>query len=127
MLDDYPDPGHDVEDFRAGSTMAVEFQIHSRNFKATKKTDATKACSFRLLRVYLIVEPKVLMVFTPEKCRRGVVGWLVTPPRTKKTCSSKNRLELTVIEDPWTWQASNNIPFKQDGGSYLHHCHRVVR
>ena len=26
---DYLDPGHDVEDFRAGSTVAVEFQIRS--------------------------------------------------------------------------------------------------
>lgn len=34
---DYPDPGHDLEDLRAGSIVAVEFQIHCRNFKATKK------------------------------------------------------------------------------------------
>lgn len=127
MLDDYPELGHDVEDFRAGSNYGRGVSDILSHFKAAKKTDATKACSFRLLGVCMIDEPKVLMVFTPEKCRRGVVGWLVTPPRTKNTCTSKSPLELTVIEDPWTWQASNNIPFKQDRGSYLHHCHRVVR
>ena len=76
MLDDYPDPGHDVEDFRAGSAVAVEFQIHSRNFKATKKTDATKAYSFRLLGVYLIDEPRVSMVSTIKNVGVGLQnGW----------------------------------------------------
>lgn len=36
-LKHYQDPGHDVEYLRAGSSIAVEIQIHWRNLKATKK------------------------------------------------------------------------------------------
>lgn len=50
--DDYPDPGYDVDDLKTGATVAVEFQIHSRNFKASKKIDGVKTYSFRLLGVY---------------------------------------------------------------------------
>ena len=51
---DYPNPGHNVDNFKSGATVAVEFQILSRNFKASKKVDAVKAYSFRLLGVYLV-------------------------------------------------------------------------
>lgn len=43
---DYPDPGYDVDDFKAGARVAVEFQIVSRNFKALKMIDAVKTYSF---------------------------------------------------------------------------------
>lgn len=33
----YPNPGHNVNDFKSGATVAVEFQIILRNFKASKK------------------------------------------------------------------------------------------
>lgn len=46
MRGGYPDPGHDVEKFLAGATVAVKFQLPSLNFKRTKAiTDATKAYS----------------------------------------------------------------------------------
>ena len=90
---DYPDPGHDVDDFKAGARVAVEFQIVSRNFKASKRIDAVKAYSFRLLGVYLIDEPTNSTISTPEKRRRGDDEWMVTPPRTKKTITSINPLE----------------------------------
>ena len=68
---DYPDPGHDVSDFKAGARKAVEFQIGSRNFKASKRIDIVKAYSFRLLGVYLIDEPPNGTISTTEKRRRG--------------------------------------------------------
>lgn len=90
---DYPNPGHDVDDFKNGSKVAVEFQIMSRNFKASKKVDAVKAFFFRLLGVYLIDNPIQTTVSTPEKRRRGENEWMVMPPRTKKTITSINPLE----------------------------------
>lgn len=90
---DYPDPGHDVDDFKAGARVAVEFQIVSRNFKASKRINAVKAYFFRLLGVYLIDEPTNSTMSTPEKRRRGDDEWMVTPPCTKKTITSINLLE----------------------------------
>lgn len=51
---DYPDPGHDVDDFKNWSKVAIEFQVLSRNFIASKRVDAVKAYSFRLLGVLYI-------------------------------------------------------------------------
>lgn len=48
MRGDYPDSGQDGEDFRAGATVAVEFQLHSWNFKETKRGDATKAAGLEV-------------------------------------------------------------------------------
>lgn len=93
MNADYPDPGHDVDDFRNGSKVAVEFQIVSRNFRASKKIDAVKAYSFRLLGVYLIEDPAQSSVSTPDKRRRGEDQFIITPPRTKRTITSMNPLE----------------------------------
>ncbi len=90
---DFPDPGYDVDDFKAGATVAVEFQILSRNFKASKKVDAVKAYSFRLLGVYLVDDPMHSTMLTPNKRQRGEDEWMVTPPRTRKTITSKNPLE----------------------------------
>lgn len=90
---DSPDSGHDVDDFKAGAKVAVEFQLIFQNFKASKKIDAVKAYSFRLLGVYLIDEPNRSTISNPEKRRRGEDEWMVTPPRTKKTITSMNSLE----------------------------------
>lgn len=89
----YPDPDYDVDDFRNGSKVAIEFQIVSRNFKASKKIDAVKASSFRLLGVYLIEDPAHSSVSTPEKRRRGENEWIITPPRTKRTITSMKPLD----------------------------------
>lgn len=37
MRGDYPDPGHDIENFWAGATVALKFQLPSWDFKRTKK------------------------------------------------------------------------------------------
>ncbi len=91
---DYPNPGHDVDDFKNGSRVVVELRIVSWNFKASKKVDAVKEFSFRLLGVYLIDDPVQTTVSTPEKRRRGEDEWMMTPPRTKKTITSMNPLEV---------------------------------
>lgn len=44
----YPDPKHNVDNFKARARVAVEFQLLSRNFKASRKIDAVKDYSFRL-------------------------------------------------------------------------------
>lgn len=62
MKGDYPDPGHDAGDFRAGATVAVEVQLHSGDFTGKKKTEAYSFC---LLGVYLIDKTETAMVLTP--------------------------------------------------------------
>ena len=64
---DFLDPGHDVDDFKLGATMAIEFQIFSRNFKVSKKVDAVNAYLFRLLGVYLVDDPIHLTMSIPNK------------------------------------------------------------
>lgn len=51
---DYLDPGHDIDNFKNGLKVGIEFQMVSWNFKAFKKVDVVKAVSFRLLGVYPI-------------------------------------------------------------------------
>ena len=43
---DFPNPGYNVDDFKARTIVAVEFQILLRNFKASKKVDIVKAYLF---------------------------------------------------------------------------------
>lgn len=71
---DYPDPGHAVDDFKSGATVAIEFQVLSRaTSKLPKKVDAVKVYSFRLLGVYLIDDPVQSTMSTPDK--RPTNGW----------------------------------------------------
>ena len=90
---DYPNPGHNVNDFKSGARVAIEFQILSWNFKASKKVDTVKAYSFQLLGVYLVNDPVHSTMSIPDKCQRGDNKWMVTPPRTKKIVTSMNPLE----------------------------------
>ncbi len=82
VSNDFPDPGHDVDDFKAGATVVVEFQILSRNFKTSKKVDVVKAYSFRLLGVYFVDDPMHSTMSTPNKRQYGEDKWMITPPRT---------------------------------------------
>ncbi len=91
---DFPDPGHDVDNFKAGAIVAVEFQILSRNFKASKKVDAVKAYLFRLLGVYLVDDLIHSTMSTPNKRQRGEDEWMVTSPWTRRTITSKNPFEI---------------------------------
>lgn len=90
---DYLRPGHDVDNFKAIARVAIEFQINSQNFKATKKINTVKAYLFRLLGVYLVDELSKEAVLTLKKRRRGDNKWIITPPCIKKTCANINPLE----------------------------------
>lgn len=85
VTSDFPDPGHEIDDFKSGATVAVEFQVLSRNFKTSKRVDTIKAYSFRLLGVYLVDDPMHSAMSTPDKRRRGDDEWMITPPRTNRT------------------------------------------
>lgn len=50
----FPNPKHEVNDFKSGKTVVLEFQILLHNFKASKKVDIVKAYLFRLLEIYFI-------------------------------------------------------------------------
>lgn len=51
---DYPDPRNDVDDFKAGARIAMEFYLVLYNFKVSKRVDTIKTYSFQLLGIYLI-------------------------------------------------------------------------
>lgn len=66
-----PNPGHNVDDFKAGTMVAVKFQLVLRNFKVFKKIDVVKIYLFCLLGVYLINNPALLIMSTLEKRCQG--------------------------------------------------------
>lgn len=90
---DYPDPRHDVDDFKSGARIAIEFQVVLHNFKVSKRVDAIKAYFFQLLGVYLINKPTNSIILILEKQRWGDDEQIVIPPRTKKKITSINTLE----------------------------------
>ncbi len=90
---DFPDSGHNVDDFKVGAIVAVEFQILSRNFKASKKVDVVKSYSFGLLGVYLIDDLMHSTMSTPNKRQYEEDKWMVTLLQTRRTITSKNSLE----------------------------------
>ena len=69
---DYPNPGDDIHIFKARAKMAMEFQVNSRNFKASKKIDVMKVYLFYLLRVYLVDDLSNEAIVK----RRSLVLWL---------------------------------------------------
>ena len=93
---DYSNLGHNVDNFKIGAKVAMEFQINSRNFKASKKIDAIKAHLFRLLGVYLVDNPSNETMSTPKKRHPGNNKWIITPLQIKKTFTSINPLESTI-------------------------------
>lgn len=90
---EYLDSGHDVDNFKARAIIAVEFQLVSKNFKVSKKTNNVKIYLFRLLGVYLIDAPALSMMSSPEKQRREDNEGIVMSPKTKKTIISINPLK----------------------------------
>lgn len=42
----FPKPGYNIDDFKAGAIVAIEFYILLQNFKASNKIDVMKAYSF---------------------------------------------------------------------------------
>lgn len=92
----YPNLGHDFDNFKVGAKVAVGFQVNSKNFKASKKIDVVKAYSFRLLGVYLVDDLSNETMLTPEKWCPGDNEWMITLPQMKKTYTSMNPLEMMI-------------------------------
>ena len=67
----YPNLGHDIDNFKARAKIAMKFQVNSRNFKARKKIDLVKRYLFRLLGLYLIGGPSNETMSTPKKWYLG--------------------------------------------------------
>lgn len=89
---DYPDLGYDMDDFKAGTRLALEFQLVLCNFKVSKRVNAVKAYSFQLLEVYLIDKLTNSTISTLEKqCQRDN-KWMVIPSHIKKTITIINSL-----------------------------------
>ena len=85
MDDEDPNPGHEIDDFMAGQTVAVEFQVHFRNFRTPKRPEGAVDYSFRLQSIYLVRDPLPEMS-TPRKRRRDLDdSMLITSPRTKSS------------------------------------------
>lgn len=89
----YLDLGYDVNDFKAGATIAVEFQLILRNFKTSKKINVIKVYLFRLLGVYLMDNPVLSTMSMPEKQNQKDNKWMIISLKTKKTITSINSLE----------------------------------
>ena len=93
---EFPDPGLcDVSNFRPETKVAVELQVHSRNFKIKGK-EKNIGYSFKLIGLYKLQEVKILPPSTPEKRRKEANEFIATPPRTKTTRSGLNPLEWKV-------------------------------
>lgn len=43
VTSNFPDSRHDINDFKLGAIVAIEFEILSHNFKASKHIDVVKA------------------------------------------------------------------------------------
>lgn len=90
---EYPDRGHDVDNFKAEAMVAMKFQLVLKNFKASKKIDAMEVYFFFLLRVYLIENLVLLTISMPEKKCQKNNRWIVTLLKTKKIIISMNLLK----------------------------------
>lgn len=64
---DYPGLDYNINNFKTGAKVAIEFQINSQNFKTTKKIDIVKIYLFRFLKVYLVDKPIKKTISIPEK------------------------------------------------------------
>ncbi len=85
---DYPDPKHDVDNFKLSATVVVEFPILLQNYKVSKKVDAVKEYLFYVLGKYHVDNPIHSTILTSKKrqCRKD--KWMVTLPWTKKTITN---------------------------------------
>ena len=71
MTNTNPNLGYIINEFIPDQTVAVQFQIHSLNFRTTKNPDAKFEYFFQLVSIYLVwptEEPEISM---PSKRKRG--------------------------------------------------------
>lgn len=79
--EEFPEPGWTIYDFSRNKIVAVEAQIHSRNFRTPSQLHAACDYSFRLQGVYAFPSAPIP---TPSK-RRIESDPSLCPPRTKKS------------------------------------------
>lgn len=86
---DYPDPGHDVDDFKNESKVAIEFQVLSRKLQSFQKSRCRKGILFPTIRS---ISDRRSRSVNDVKARQTSTrrGRVVTPPRTKRTIMSMN-------------------------------------
>lgn len=100
ITDTDPNPGHAVDEFVPGRTVAVQFQVHSLNFRTAKNPDAKFEYSFRLVSVYLVQPTEEPEISTPSRRKRGPDEWMISPPRTKNGPRFVNPLEWPTDSCP---------------------------
>ena len=68
---DFPNPGYDVDNFKAGAKVVAEFQVNFGNFKVGKKIITVKVYLFCLLGVYLVDNLSKETISTLKKWHLG--------------------------------------------------------
>lgn len=66
ISDPNPNPGCDIEEFRPGRMVVMEFTTYSRNFRNVKNPTGTMDYNFKLQSTYLI-DAGLETVSTPSK------------------------------------------------------------
>ncbi len=91
IADRNPNPGHDIEEFRRGRFVAVEFSAHAINFKSKTNPEGTFNYNFRLRSIYLVDGDQTTS--TSIKRKRDPDEWVVSPPRTRKSTVKANQMQ----------------------------------
>lgn len=78
-----PNPGYDLDEFRTGQYVAVEFTTHAIDFRTKKNPGGTFKYNFRMHSIYLVYGGRS-QVSTPSRRKRGPDEWLISPTRTRK-------------------------------------------
>ena len=88
-----PNPGYAVNKFVPDRTVAMQFQVHSLNFRTAKNLDAKFEYSFQLVSIYLVQPTEEPEISTPSKRKCSPDKWIILPPRTKNGPRFVNPLE----------------------------------
>ena len=96
IADVNPNPGHEIEEFRRGRFVAVEFSAHSINFRTKTNPGGTYNYNFRLWSVYLVDQSQPISTSMPAKRKREPDDWVLSPPRTRKTTTKANQTYSTT-------------------------------
>lgn len=71
IFDGRSEPGHAVDEFSREKAVAVEFQIHARNFRTPKYPDGIKDYAFRLQSLQLVAGDKPDVSAPRTSCTAG--------------------------------------------------------
>ncbi len=97
--DEFPDPGvFHVDNFHVGTSVAVEVQLQSWNFKPKGATEVTRGYFFKLVGLYRIQDIQVAPRSLLKKRRKENDKWISTLPRTRTTDSALNPLQWIMAK-----------------------------